>query len=64
MLFSDYQQLNKPQRVEIPGHSFILQSAELEDLPEHSRPPYLGLGLVHVLRLTFVPVPHDLLHVS
>ena len=62
MQFSDGEKSHKPQIIRIPGHSFNLQYAEREDIPVHGLPPFLGRGLVQLLCLTLVPVPHELLH--
>ena len=60
--FPEKEHFNKRQQIEIPGHSFNMQSVEDEDSPVHWLPPGLGRGLVQVLCLTFVPFPHDSLH--
>lgn len=40
-----------------PGHSSVLQSRELADVPGHALPPYAGLGLLHSRFLPCRPPP-------
>ena len=43
-------------------HGFGLQLFVCTELPRHGSPPLLGVGLLHIRLLAFVPLPQVLLH--
>ena len=44
----------------LPGHTLVLQDLTMDEAPIHGRPPFRGVGLVHVRERLCVPPPQDL----
>ena len=52
----------KDTKIIILGHGFVLHSLVRSAGPLHSIPPCAGVGLLHLLVLTWLPLPHDFEH--
>ena len=46
------------------GHGCMLQLDVSFESPVHALPPPAGAGLLHILDLVWVPIPHVLVHLE